>query len=131
MTQSVLGAAGLLLCLIHLPVQNPAPGHYAQDAASFNRGSPTHSSIGAAPDTIRASGRVGLPLILSLPARLADNPVTRYTTLQGPALSGVAGRSFTWITKDARPGTSDVHLKAHHPDAPPDTLVLRIRLESS
>lgn len=82
------------------------------------------------PDTLRTSSPVSTPLILSLPAELSETPVTRYTILQGPSLSGVAGQSFTWIPRDTEPGTYDISLHAHHPDAEPDTLVLRIDVES-
>ncbi len=81
-------------------------------------------------DTLRSSSPVGTPLLLSLPATLNDVPVTRYTILRGPSLSGVAGQSFTWIPRDIDPGTYDVQLRAHHPNAEPDTLVLRIDIES-
>jgi len=82
------------------------------------------------PDTLRSATPPGTPLILSLPNELNDAPVTHYSILQGPSLSGVAGRSFTWIPRDAEPGTYDVRLRAHPPDAQPDTLVLRITVES-
>jgi hypothetical protein len=48
--------------------------------------------------------------------------------LQGPALSGVAGRSFTWVPQDTAPGTYTALLHAQHPDAEPDTLVVQINL---
>lgn len=82
------------------------------------------------PDTLRASTTAGTPLIRSLPAQLNNTPVSRYMILEGPALSGVAGRSFTWIPKSTDPGTYDVRLQAQHPDAPADTLVLLIELDS-
>lgn len=82
------------------------------------------------PDTLRLSTTAGTPLIRSLPAQLNEAPVSRYGILAGPTLSGVAGRSFTWIPTDAEPGTYDVRLQAQHPDAPADTLVLQITLES-
>ena len=81
------------------------------------------------PDTLRSSTTVGTPIIRSLPAQVNDTPVSRYVILEGPALSGVAGRSFTWIPKDTDPGTYDVRLRAHHPDAQSDVLVLRIELK--
>lgn len=82
------------------------------------------------PDTLRATTSVGSPLILSLPAQLNDTPVSRYTVLEGPSLCGVAGRSFTWIPKGTDPDTYGVRLQAQHADAPADTLVLRINLQS-
>jgi len=82
------------------------------------------------PDTLRSSISAGTPLIRSLPAELNGAPVRRYTLLRGPALSGVAGRSLTWITRGAAPGTYDVRLRAVHPDAAPDTLVVRVEIQS-
>lgn len=83
----------------------------------------------APPDTLTTSAAVGTPVILSLPDQVGDAPVAQYTILRGPALSGVAGHSFTWITQDIDPDTYDVSLQANHPDAPPDTLVLRIDVQ--
>ena len=81
-------------------------------------------------DTLRAAAEPGTPLLLPLPPTLAGRTVVRYTLLRGPALSGAAGRSFTWIPKDAAPGMHEVLLRAHRPDAPGDTLVLRVDLQS-
>jgi hypothetical protein len=83
-------------------------------------------NVGA--DTIQADAAAGTPLVLSLPSEIGEAPVARYTVLQGPSLCGVAGRSFTWITEGTDPGTHDIRLRAHHPDAQPDTLVVRIEL---
>jgi hypothetical protein len=82
----------------------------------------------ARPDTLRTNATTDAPLVFSLPADLGGPPVSHYTVLQGPALCGVAGRSFTWIPNGSAPGTYDVRLQAHHADAPADTLVLRIAL---
>jgi hypothetical protein len=82
------------------------------------------------PDTVRASVPAGTPLIRSLPSDLNGRPVARYTLLRGPALSGVAGRSLTWITRSVSPGTYDLRLRAAHPDAAPDTLVVRVDVQS-
>ena len=81
-------------------------------------------------DTLRAAAEPGTPLLLLLPPTLAGRTVARYTLLRGPALSGAAGRSFTWIPTDAAPGMHEVLLRAHRPDAPGDTLVIRIDLSS-
>lgn len=95
---------------------------------------PTASSRVAAPsfvpppDTLRTDAPTGTPVVLSLPAELRNAPISRYTLLQGPALCGVAGRSFTWIPKNTDAGTYDIRLQAHRPDAQPDTLVVRITL---
>ena len=86
------------------------------------------ASIAAPPDTLRENATTDTPLILSLPADLDGAPITRYTVLRGPALCGVAGRSFTWIPNGTAPGTYDVLLHAHPPDAEPDTLVVQIDL---
>jgi len=80
-------------------------------------------------DTLDASTTLGTPLIHSLPPEWNGMPVSRYVLLEGPALSGVAGRSFTWIPKNAEPGTYDVRLQARYPDAPADTLVLQIDVQ--
>ena len=83
-----------------------------------------------ASDTLHASVAAGSPLIRSLPAEVGGTSVTGYAVLRGPALCGVAGRSFSWITRGTAPGTYDVRLRATHPDAAPDTLVLRIDVQS-
>jgi hypothetical protein len=88
------------------------------------------TSSSSPPDTLRSSTTAGTPLIRSLPAERNGAAVSRYLILDGPALSGVAGRSFTWIPRGAEPGTYDVRLQAQHMDAPADTLVLRITVES-
>jgi hypothetical protein len=87
-------------------------------------------SRAASPDTLRASAEPGTPFILTLPAELNGRSVERYSLLRGPALSGVAGRSFTWIPQGAEPGMHEVLLRGHAPDAPADTLLLRIDLSS-
>ncbi len=79
-------------------------------------------------DTLRASTEPNTPLVLTLPAELSGRPVARYALLRGPALSGVAGRSFTWIPEGAQPGTHEALLRAARDDAPADTLVVRIDL---
>lgn len=92
---------------------------------------PTTPRVAAtSPDTLQASATAGTPLIRSLPADLNGTPVTRYTILRGPALCGVAGRSFTCILEGAEPGTYDISLHAHHSDASPDTLVVRVNVQS-
>ena len=88
------------------------------------------ATLVAPPDTLRTSAEMGTPLILTLPAELNGRSVGRYSLLRGPALSGVAGRSFTWIPAGAEPGTHEALLRAESPDAPADTLVVRIALQS-
>lgn len=117
-------AVGILVAAVSLLGLDVSPGTVEPTAAS--RVAAAH--VPSPPDTLRASATVGTPVVLSLPGELRDKPVTRYTLLQGPALCGVAGRSFTWIPKDAAPGTYEVPLHAHHPDAEPDTFVVQIDL---
>jgi hypothetical protein len=81
------------------------------------------------PDTLRANAEPDTPLILTLPAELNGRSVGRYLLVRGPALSGVAGRSFTWIPAGAEPGLHEALLRAESPDAPGDTLVVRIELQ--
>lgn len=88
------------------------------------------ATLSTLPDTLRTSADPGTPLILTLPAKLNGRSVERYTLLRGPSLSGVAGRSFTWIPEGAEPGTHEALLRTHAPDAPADTLVVRIDLQS-
>lgn len=87
-------------------------------------------TLGVLPDTLRTTAEPDTPLILTLPAELNGRSVDRYLLLRGPSLSGVAGRSFTWIPQGAEPGTHEALLQARHRNAPPDTLVLRIDLRS-
>ncbi|MFB6247541.1 MAG: hypothetical protein ABEL97_03130 [Salinibacter sp.] len=88
------------------------------------------ASVAPASDTLRAEVAAGRSLIQALPAEVGGTPVTGYAVLRGPALCGVAGRSFTWITRGTAPGTYDVRLRAAHPGTAPDTLVLRIDVRS-
>lgn len=82
------------------------------------------------PDTVRATADTGVPLTLTLPETVNGRPVARYSLLRGPALSGVAGRSFTWIPEGAAPGPHHALLQADAADAPPDTLVVQIDVRS-
>jgi len=82
------------------------------------------------PDTLRTEVDPDTPLLLTLPAEVNGQPVDHYRLLRGPALSGVAGRSLTWIPRGAEPGTHEALLQTQSPDAPPDTLVLRMHLQS-
>jgi hypothetical protein len=80
------------------------------------------------PDTVRTATRTGTPLTLSLPDALDGHSVARYSLLRGPALSGVAGRSFTWIPEGTAPGVHHALLRAESTNTSPDTLVVQIRL---
>lgn len=84
----------------------------------------------APPDTLTATVSAGTPLVRSLPDTVDGTRVTRYAVLNGPALCGTAGRSFTWITRDVSPGAHDIRLLANHPEADPDTLLFRINIDS-
>ena len=82
------------------------------------------------PDTVQSTVSAGAPLVRPLPTSLGNAPVARYTVLKGPALSGAAGYSFTWLTRDTAPGTYAIALRADHPDAAPDTLIVQVTLQS-
>lgn len=129
MSQRWFPAGALLVALVLLGVNKAVPRLPSSNPDAAPRVAPigTDPSL---PDTLRAATTTGTPLIRSLPAELNDRSVSRYVVVEGPSLSGVAGRSFTWIPEGAAPGTYDVHLRAQHPDAQPDTLVLRIELNS-
>lgn len=103
----------------------PPPGSF-----EHTTGPRVAPDISAPPDTLHASAERNTPLILSLPSSLENRAVQRYTLLRGPALSGVAGRSFAWIPQGAETGPHEALVQAHHRNAPPDTLVLRIDLHS-
>ncbi|MFP4227241.1 MAG: hypothetical protein ACLFTE_00260 [Salinivenus sp.] len=83
------------------------------------------------PDTLKATVTAGEPLILTLPTTIDGTTVGSYRMLRGPALSGVAGRSLTWITRDVSPGSQDLSLQARRPGAAPDTLIVRVEVQSS
>jgi hypothetical protein len=125
MSRPLFAVGTLLLFLLLGPEPDPLGTGLFEPALA-----PRVAAHRAAPDTLRTTATPGTPLILPLPETLRDAPVTRYTVRRGPALSGVAGRSFTWIPRGTAPGTYDVLLHAHHPDARPDTLVVRIDLQS-
>jgi len=81
-------------------------------------------------DTVRATVTAGETLILPLPTTVDSRTVTEYRMIRGPALSGVAGRSVTWITQNPSPGRHDIHLRALHSNAGSDTLVVRVDVQS-
>jgi len=116
----LLTAALLLFGMAPGPISSVEPANSSWVAAPAS----------PAPDTVQSSVAAGTPLIRSLPAEVNGTPVTRYTLLRGPALSGVAGRSLTWITRGVAPGTYDVRLRATHRGAAPDTLVVRVEIQS-
>lgn len=89
------------------------------------QGSPSEVPV----DTLRPTVEAGESLILSLPSQLASAPVTQYSLIRGPSLSGVADQSFTWMTHSVEPDTYDALLQATRSQAPPDTLLLRIEVQ--
>lgn len=99
----------------------------ADESPGLPSGAPVTSAV---PDTVTASTPQDTPLILSLPGRLQDRPVTHYKVLRGPALCGVAGHSFTWIPRGAQNPPYYATLQAMHPNPPSDTLVVRMDIES-
>jgi len=90
---------------------------------------PTTGRRVAPPDTLRRSAPAGEPLIVSLPSTLSGNDVDRYVLMRGPALSGVADRSFTWIPHPSDAGTHDILFRPQPNPLPGDTLVLRVTIE--
>lgn len=119
-----LGSA-LTLCLLLLGVTSGSP---VPTPSPRTHGTPIRPA--APPDTLTTTIPKGTPLVRSLPDTVGGTPVTQYAVLNGPALCGTAGRSFTWIPRDAAPGPHPIRLKANHPDASPDTLILRVNVES-
>jgi len=119
-----VGAVVFAVLLMDLPASLLASSGVEPTAASRVAATP----VAFPPDTLRTDATTGAPVVFSLPPELRGTPVSRYTVLQGPALCGVAGRSLTWIPKNANPGTYDIRLQAHRPDAQPDTLVVQIKL---
>ena len=92
---------------------------------------PWVAQTSALSDTLEATVVVGETLIRTLPDAPNGSPVASYRMLRGPALSGVAGRSLTWITRSVTPDTYELHLQARRPDASPDTLVVRVDVQPS
>lgn len=115
----------LMLSLLGLLGTGDVPAPRSFEPTTALRVAPVFS-----PDTVRATVESSMPLILSLPTEVNGQSIQRYTLLQGPALSGVAGRSFTWIAQGADPGTYEAVLRAEVSDSPPDTLLLQINLPS-
>lgn len=90
---------------------------------------PSGSTVIPPVDTLHPTVEAGEPLILSLPTELDASPVSQYSLIQGPSLSGIADHSFTWMTHSVDPGTYEVMLEATRPDASPDTLLLRVEVQ--
>lgn len=82
-----------------------------------------------APDTLRQSVQAGAPLIVSLPAERDTVSIDRYDLIRGPALSGVAGRSFAWVTRSDDIGTHTILLRPVASAPLPDTLAMVVTVE--
>ena len=68
-----------------------------------------------------------------LPGEVNGRSVTRYRLVHGPALSGLAGRSMTWIPRPSDAGATRILLFQTIPPADSlasDTLVVRIDVSS-
>lgn len=118
-------AAALLLHLLLV-----STGVETSRALAAPSASPGATVSTTPPDTLVASTRPDTPLILSLPTTINDRPVSRYEIVNGPALCGVAGHSFTWIPRRAADSSHHASLQAVHPDAPSDTVVVRMDVQS-
>lgn len=116
-----LGAGGLLLLLSTVAAAGPS---------AFEPATAPRVAAATPPDTLQASVATGTPLVRSLPPSLNGAPVTRYSILKSPALSGTAGYSFTWITRGTAPGTYTIPLRATHANAAPDTLVVQVKVQA-
>lgn len=125
----LFGSVLLGLVLLGLGYEQEDPPSNPLEPNLAPRVAPLAPSATGTRDTLRPSVEAGNPLILNLPTELESRTVDRYALIRGPALSGVAGYSFTWITRSVEPGTYDVLLRANHPDASPDTLVLHVEVQ--
>lgn len=120
------GAAALLVGLLLFGAAAPPSSLGALEPAA----TPWVAQRSPPPDTLRATVPAGEALILSLPDATGGTTVASYRMLRGPALSGVAGRSLTWITNNVSPGRYDLRVQARRPGAPSDTLIVRVEVES-
>ncbi len=84
----------------------------------------------ASTDTIERTVQAGAVLTTTLPATLNDSEVAAYRLVDGPAFSGVAGRSLTWPTHHTNPGMHPITVV---PDvqSPADTLVVEVTIQSN
>ena len=102
-----------------------APGREVQPTAAARDSLP--------PDTIQATASIDTPFITLLPEQVGGRPASAYRLLRGPALSGVAGRSITWVPRSADAGATRLLVLRTVPPADtlaPDTLVVRIDVSS-
>ncbi|WP_022835852.1 hypothetical protein [Salisaeta longa] len=79
-------------------------------------------------DTLQRSVDAGRTLVLELPHTLQRGAVRGYTIDEAPMMAGLAGFSFTWITRPSDVGTHTIRLHAHYPSAPADTLALTVTI---
>lgn len=77
-------------------------------------------------DTLRRRVQAGEPLIMTLPAMVADRPVASYRFLRAPALSWLVDRSILWRTRPEDVGEHALLVGAALADAPPDTLTILV-----
>ncbi|WP_456428031.1 hypothetical protein [Rhodocaloribacter sp.] len=80
-------------------------------------------------DTLRPTVRAGETLILALPDTLDARPVAAYAVVRAPALSWLVDRSFLWRTRPDDAGTHHLLFKAAFAEAPPETLVVHVKVE--
>ncbi|HHP7238258.1 hypothetical protein [Longibacter sp.] len=80
-------------------------------------------------DTLRQTVQAGKSLILTLPERINDRPVSRYYLIRGPALSSVAGRSLLWVTRPEDTGLHRIDLIAEADGSPIDTVRVKVSVK--
>jgi hypothetical protein len=114
-----------LFALAVLAVQGHAGSH------AINPHSPPRVAPSATTDTLRPTVDAGQPLILALPAERDSVRINRYRLIRGPALSGVVGRSFAWVTQPADAGRATVLLRPVGRSPLPDTLALVITVRAN
>jgi len=84
-----------------------------------------------AADTLRPTVDAGQPLILALPAKRDSVRINRYRVLRAPALSGVVGRSFAWVTRPEDAGRDTILLRPVARAPLPDTLALIVTVRAN
>ena len=84
----------------------------------------------ASTDTIERTVEAGAVLTTTLPSTLNNSEVAAYRLVEGPAFSGVAGRSLTWPTHNTDPGMHPITV-VPDVEAPPDTLVVEVTIQSN
>jgi len=119
---AALGALALALAL--------SPGRpLAFTDGAYALAPPSVRVLLARGDTLRPTVRAGEPLILALPDTLDARPVAAYALVRAPALSWLVDRSFLWRTRPGDAGTHRLLFKVAFAEAPPETLVVRVKVE--